>query len=57
MLTSPGHQIAMIPKLFIDQGRTTLYRLFWYIGQYRLNTVFTWVDCYNTHYTAHVTDF
>ena len=29
-------------KLFIDQGRTTLYRLLGYIGQYRCNAVFTW---------------
>ena len=28
-------------KLFIDQGRTPLCGLFWYIGQYRLNAVFT----------------
>ena len=28
-------------KLFIDQGRTTLYRLFRYIGQYRRNAVLT----------------
>ena len=26
-------------KLFIDQGRTTLYRLLRYIGQYRCNAV------------------
>jgi len=28
-------------KLFIDQGRTTLYRLLRYIGQYRCNAVFS----------------
>jgi len=28
-------------KLFIDQGRTTLYRLLRYIGQYRCDAVFT----------------
>ena len=28
-------------KLFIDQGRTTLYRLLRFIGQYRCTVVFT----------------
>jgi len=28
-------------KLFINQGRTTLYQLLRYIGQYRCNAVFT----------------
>jgi len=28
-------------KLFIDKGRTTLYQLLQYIGQYRFNAVFT----------------
>ena len=43
-------------ELFIDQGRTTLYRLLRYIGQYRFNVVLSWVDCYNAHHTTHVTD-
>jgi len=28
-------------KMFIEQGRTTLYRLFRYTGQYRFNAMFT----------------
>ena len=38
-VTSPGHYIAMKArsKLFIDQGRITLYRLFWYIGKNMFN--------------------
>ena len=42
-------------KLFIDQGRTTLYQLFRYIDQYRFNYVFTPLDCYNIHHTTNVT--
>ena len=41
-VTSSGHQIAMKPEQTVyDQGRTTLYRLLRYIGQYRCNAVFT----------------
>ena len=40
-VTSPGHYIAMKArsKLFTDQGRTTLYWLFRYIGQYMFYAV------------------
>ena len=44
-------------KLFIDLGHKALIRLLRYIGQYRWNAVFTWVDCYNAHPTTHVTAF
>ena len=42
-------------KLFIDQGRTTLYQLFRYIDQYRFNNVFIPLDFYNIHHTTNVT--
>jgi len=42
-VTLPGHEIVMKArgKLFIDQGRTTLYRQLRYIGQYKFNAMFT----------------
>ena len=42
-VTSPGHSIAMKArgKLFIHQGRTTLYQLFRYTYQCRFNAMFT----------------
>ena len=44
-------------KLFIHQGRTSLYRLFRYTSQCRLNVVFTKVNWYNLHNTTIVTAF
>ena len=37
-------------KMFIEQGRTTLNRLNYYIGKNRFNSMFTWVECYATHH-------
>ena len=58
-MTSPGHLIAMKARsnLYIDQGRTTLYRLFRYICQYRVDVMCTYVDWHNIHRTTNVTTF